>query len=60
MNKADRLKAKSLLKKISGHNCLEKQKVLFSTFTDSDRALVLKAFLELIEGRILDANPQLQ
>ncbi len=60
MTKSDRLKAKSLLKKISGHNNLEKQKVLFSSFTDIDRVIVAKALLELIEGKLLDANPHLQ
>lgn len=60
MTKSDRLKAKSLLKKISGYNNLEKQKVLFSSFTDIDRVIVAKALLELIEGKILDANPHLQ
>ncbi|EQC46329.1 hypothetical protein M900_1064 [Bacteriovorax sp. Seq25_V] len=60
MTKSDRLKAKSLLKKISGYNNLEKQKVLFSSFTDLDRVIVAKALLELIEGKILDANPHLQ
>lgn len=60
MNKGDRLKAKSLLKKISGHNSLEKQKVLFSSFSAIDRAIVAKAILELIEGKLLDANPQIQ
>lgn len=60
MNKGDRLKAKSLLKKISTYNTLEKQKVLFSSFSSIDRAIVAKAIIELIEGKLLDTNPQIQ
>lgn len=60
MTKAERLKAKSLLKKISGHNNLQKQKVLFSSFQELEKVIVAKALMEMVEGRILDANPHLQ
>lgn len=60
MTKAQRLKAKSLLKKISSHNNLEKQRVLFSTFDEIDQYIVARALVEMVEGKILDANPQLQ
>lgn len=60
MTKADRLKAKSLLKRISGQNNLEKQKVVFSSFAEGDKTIAAKALLELVEGKILDANPHLQ
>ena len=60
MTKADRLKAKGLLKKISGHNNLQKQKVLFSSFQEIEKVLVAKALMEMVEGKLLDANPHLQ
>ncbi len=60
MTKADRLKAKSLLKKISGHNNLQKQKVLFSSFQEVEKLIVAKALMEMVEGKLLDANPHLQ
>jgi hypothetical protein len=60
MTKSDRLKAKSLLKKISGHNNLEKQKVVFSSFNIDEKTIVAKVLLEMVEGKILDANPQIQ
>lgn len=60
MTKAQRLKAKSLLKKISTHNNLEKQRVLFSSFEEMDKYIVARALMEMVEGKILDANPQLQ
>lgn len=60
MTKAQRLKAKSLLKKISTHNNLDKQRVLFSSFDDTDKFIVARALFEMVEGKILDANPQLQ
>lgn len=60
MTKAERLKAKSLLKKISGHNNLQKQKVLFSSFQEIEKVIVARALMEMVEGKILDANPHLQ
>ena len=60
MTKTDRLKAKGLLKKMSHHDSLEKQKVLFSTFQDKEKEIVAFALMEMIEGKILDGNPQIQ
>ena len=60
LTKSDKLKAKSLLKKISHHDNLEKQKVLFSGLKAKEKNLVARALMELVEGSLLDANSHLQ
>ncbi len=58
--KNDKLKAKSLLKKISNQKTLEKQRVIFSSFCKDERQIAAKALLELVEGAMLDENLHLQ
>ncbi len=60
LTKTDKLKAKNLLKKISHHDNLEKQKILFSSLNISEKNIVARALLELVEGSLLDANSHLQ
>ncbi|MEE3080135.1 MAG: hypothetical protein VX341_12420 [Bdellovibrionota bacterium] len=60
LTKSDKLKAKSLLKKISNHDNIEKQKVLFSSLCVTEKRIVARALMELVEGSLLDANSHLQ
>lgn len=59
LSEADKKKAQKILKRVSEHRSLERQKTVIFSMNDSERSLFITAFLNLVEGRILDENPTL-
>lgn len=55
----EKSKAKTLLKRLCDHRTIERKKVVLSALSSSERRVVIKAFLKLVESRIIDANPEL-
>lgn len=52
-------KAKSLIKRLGQHRSLERQKTVLFSMPEEDRNIIMKTFIKLVEGKILDEAPQL-
>ncbi|WP_127717636.1 hypothetical protein [Halobacteriovorax sp. HLS] len=59
LSDAERKKAQKILKRVSEHRSLERQKTVIFSMNNAERTLFIKAFMNLVEGRILDEMPQL-
>lgn len=55
----ERAKAKKLFSRVSKHRSLEHKKVVVQSMSEDERSLFIKAFLKLVEGKILDQRPEL-
>lgn len=54
LNLDEKKRAKALFKRLAGHRTIERQKIVIFSLPDRDKILLLKAFLKMVEGRILD------
>jgi len=59
LTESEKKKAQKILKRVSEHRSLERQKTVIFSMNEKERSLFIKAFLNLVEGRILDDKPQL-
>ena len=55
----ERARAKKLFQRVSKHRQLEHKKTVLLSMEDDDRKLFMKAFLKLVEGKILDQKPEI-
>ncbi len=55
----ERARAKKLFNRVSKHRQLEHKKTVVLSMLDDDRKLFMKAFFKLVEGKILDQNPEI-
>ncbi len=55
----ERARAKKLFNNVLKHRLLERKKIVIHSMTDDDRALFIKAFFKLVEGKILDQKLEL-
>ncbi len=60
VSKQEEEKAKKILKLLQKHKSLDRKKTLLSSLEKEDRALFIKTFLKVVEGKILDEKPELQ
>ena len=56
----EKVKAKKLLERLCVHRSIERKKVVLTGMDPIDRQLVVRAFLKLVEGKILDRRPEIQ
>jgi hypothetical protein len=56
----EKAKAKTLFKRICSHRTIERQKTVISAMTAKDRDIFVRAFLKMVENKILDGAPELQ
>jgi len=56
----EKKKANKLIDRVVKHRTLERQKTVVFAMDDMERKILMKAFFKLVEGKILDAGPQLQ
>lgn len=56
----EKVKAKKLLERLCDHRSIERKRVVISSMSNDDRQLIVRAFLKLVEGKILDRSPELQ
>lgn len=56
----EKAKAKTLFKRLCEHRSLERQRTVFWSMCDKDRMLFKRAFLKMVENKILDQVPELQ
>ncbi|OUR97802.1 hypothetical protein A9Q84_06270 [Halobacteriovorax marinus] len=59
LSESDKKKAQKILKRVSEHRSLERQKTVIFSMSEKERSLFIKAFMNLVEGRILDEKPHL-
>ena len=55
----ERARAKKLFQRVSKHRQLEHKKTVLLSMDEEDRKLFMKAFLKLVEGKILDQKPEI-
>lgn len=55
----EKSKAKTLLKRLCKHRTIERKKTVLCALSSIDREIVIKAFLKLVETKILDNSPEL-
>lgn len=53
-------KAEKLLENLGKHKCLDRQKTVLFAMKNKDRELIIKAFLTIVEDKVLDLNTHLQ
>ena len=56
----EKAKAKTLFKRLCEHRTLERQRTVFWSMKIEERKLFKRAFMKMVENRILDASPELQ
>ncbi|MDD0853103.1 hypothetical protein HBN50_08345 [Halobacteriovorax sp. GB3] len=59
MSQKDQERAAGLLKRLTQHRTIERQKTVLFTMKETDRELVMKTLIKLVEGKILDETPML-
>ncbi len=55
----EKVKAKQLFKRIIQHKSLDRKKTILISMPEIDRKLFVKAFLAMVEGKILDCQSEL-
>lgn len=60
MTKKDKIKAKEILSKLVKHKSLERKKIVLMTLSDEERSIFIKAFLDIVENKILNSRPGIQ
>ncbi len=55
----ERARAKKLFQSVSKHRLLDRKITVLLSMSDDDRKLFMKAFLKLVEGKILDQKPEI-
>ena len=55
----EKSKAKTLLKKLCDHRTIDRKKTVLFALDPKDRKVVIKAFMKLVEGKILDKGMEL-
>lgn len=55
----ERARAKKLFQNVSKHRQLDRKITVLLSMNDDDRKLFMKAFLKLVEGKILDQKPEI-
>lgn len=56
----ERVKARKILQRILQHRNIERQRTILLTLEKEDRNLFMRAFFQMVEGKILDNKPQIQ
>ena len=56
----EKAKAKTLFKRVCEHRSLERQRTVFWSMKNEERKLFKRAFMKMVENRILDSRPELQ
>lgn len=60
LTKSEKLKVKKLVTQLSKHKSIERKKTLLFSFEKGDREIFIKAFLQVVEGYLLNEKILLQ
>ncbi len=56
----EKVKAKKLFKRVSQHRSLDRKKTVLISLDEKERNLFIRAFLKMVENKILDLKLELQ
>ena len=56
----EKAKAKTLFKSLTKHRSIDRKRTLIHSMNDSDRSIIVKAFMKMVENNVLDDRPELQ
>ena len=59
LSKREKVRAKELISRLLKHRSLERKKIVLLSMQPKDRRIFIKAFLDLVEGKLLDRRPEL-
>ncbi|MFZ8934863.1 MAG: hypothetical protein ACO20H_11965 [Bacteriovoracaceae bacterium] len=60
MTKKEKSEAKKLLGRLEKHKCLDRKKTIIHSLLDEEKEILIKAFLNLVEGQIINERPGIQ
>ncbi len=60
LTKKEKAAAKKILCRLEMHKDLERKKTIIHSLLDEEKEILMKAFLNLVEGQIIDERPDLQ
>lgn len=60
LNRNEKLKAKEIFKKLEQHRTVEGQKAFITELIDEERIIFVRAFIRIVEGKIIDKRLPLQ
>lgn len=60
LTSSEKNKAKQIMQNLVKHNTLERKKIVLHAMEDCERKVFVKAFMKMVEGKILDEKTGLQ
>ena len=60
LTKREKKKAKDIMNRLLNHRGIERKKIILISLSPEERTLFMRAFMEMVEGRIMDKSPELQ
>lgn len=60
LSKTEMLKVKKLISQLSKHKSIERKKTLLFSLQETEREIFIKAFLQVVEGKLLDEKLPIQ
>jgi hypothetical protein len=59
LTNAEKLQAKKIIKRLAKHKTLERKKTILISLAKNERQLFIRAFLNMVEGKIIDLGQDL-
>tara|TARA_R110002072_G_scaffold276051_1_gene437597 strand:- start:356768 stop:357070 length:303 start_codon:yes stop_codon:yes gene_type:complete len=56
----EKAKAKTLFKSLVKHRSIDRKKTVIHSMDINDRTILVKAFMKMVENKVLDNRPELQ
>ena len=56
----EKVKAKKLFSRVAGHRGINRKKTILLSMTEEERNLFMRAFMKMVEMKIMDSKPGLQ
>ena len=60
LTKKEQVKAKEIIGRLLKHKSIERKKIVLLSLAQNERTLFVRAFLGIVEGKILDRRPGIQ
>lgn len=56
----EKVKAKKLFSRVAGHRGINRKKTILLSMTQEEKTLFMRAFMKMVEMKIMDSKPGLQ
>ena len=60
LTKKEKIKAKEIMNRLLNHRSLERKRIILLSLELKEREIFIRAFLDMVEGKIMDRRPELQ